>query len=129
MTNPNNADVGCLLVGEYVEQAQVSDAFAHLRNASRSKAEVERPRIVASYVDQWSSAAKSFTVLLRDKRVLTVTGHALRYVQNASNPSDYGSYGIILRAAGEGDVLVALFPVSEVTGIFSGAIQTPRESA
>jgi hypothetical protein len=74
------------------------------------------------------SAAKPFTVLLRDNRVVTVNGHALKYVQNASNPSDYGSYGVLMRA-GEGEVLVALFPVREVTGIFSGAIQMPRESA
>jgi hypothetical protein len=57
VTNPNNVDGGCLLVGEYVEQAQVSEAFAHLRNTPRSKAEVERPRVVARYLDQWAGAA------------------------------------------------------------------------
>ena len=69
-----------------------------------------------------------FTVLLRDKRSVTVHGHALEYVQNASNPADYGSYGILSRAAGT-DVLVALFRVSEVIGVFSGDLHEPEGSA
>ena len=63
-----------------------------------------------------------FTVLLRDKRTVTVFGHALKYVQNASNPTDYGSYGILSRVGGA-EVIVALFRVSEVTGVFSGDIR------
>jgi hypothetical protein len=69
-----------------------------------------------------------FTVLLRDKRTVTVFGHALKYVQNASNPSDYGSYGILSRVGGA-EVLVALFPVREVTGVFSGDIRESGGSA
>ena len=65
-----------------------------------------------------------FTVLLRDKRTVTVIGHALRYVQNAANQTDYGSYGILSRAGGD-EVLVALFRVSEVIGVFSGDIREP----
>lgn len=60
-----------------------------------------------------------FTVLLRDQRTVTVCGHALTYIQNASNQTDYGSYGILSRGAGE-EVLVALFRVSDVIGVFSG---------
>lgn len=69
-----------------------------------------------------------FTVLLRDKRTVTVFGHALKYVQNASNQTDYGSYGILSRAAGI-EVLVALFRVSEVIGVFSGDLREPGGSA
>jgi hypothetical protein len=63
-----------------------------------------------------------FTVLLRDKRTVTVFGHALKYVQNASDPSDGGSYGILSRVGGA-EVFVALFPVREVTGVFSGDVR------
>ena len=69
-----------------------------------------------------------FTVLLRDKRTVTVFGHALKYVQNASNQTDYGSYGILSRTD-SGEVLVALFRVSEVIGVFSGDIREPGGKA
>lgn len=63
-----------------------------------------------------------FTVLLRDKRTVTVHGHSLKYVQNASNETDNDSYGILSRTE-SGEVLVALFRVSEVIGVFSGDIR------
>ena len=46
-----------------------------------------------------------FTVLLRDKRTVTVFGHALKYVQDASNQSDNGSYGILSRTVSGGFLL------------------------
>jgi hypothetical protein len=68
-----------------------------------------------------NSDGTRFTVLLRDKRIVTVFGHELKYVPNASNPSDYGSYGILSRV-GDTEVLVALFRVSEVIGVFTGRL-------
>lgn len=65
-----------------------------------------------------------FTVLLRDKRTVTVSGHALKYVQNATNQTDSGSYGILSRTD-SGEVLVALFNVAEVIGVFSGDVDEP----
>jgi hypothetical protein len=62
-----------------------------------------------------------FTVLLRDKRSVTVFGHALKYIENAG-ASDSGSYGILSRTDGD-EVLVALFRVSEVIGVFSGDVR------
>jgi hypothetical protein len=69
-----------------------------------------------------------FTVLLRDNRTVTVYGHALKYIQSASNQTDYSSYGILARGAG-GEVLVALFRVSEVVGVFSGDLREAGGSA
>ncbi|MBY0459974.1 MAG: hypothetical protein K2V38_21870 [Gemmataceae bacterium] len=69
-----------------------------------------------------------FTVLLRDQRTVTVYGHALKYIQNASNQTDYGSYGILSRGSGD-EVLVALFRVSEVVGVFSGDLRESGGSA
>ena len=74
-----------------------------------------------------ASEGNRFTVLLRDNRIVTVLGHALKYVQNASNNTDYGSYGILSRTD-RGEVLVALFPVSEVIGVFSGDMCEPGPS-
>jgi hypothetical protein len=72
--------------------------------------------------------ANKFTALLRDKGTVTVYGHALKYVQNSSNPADYGSYGILSRVDGA-EVFVALFRVSEVRGVFRGDISASSESA
>ena len=69
-----------------------------------------------------------FTVLLRDKRTVTVFGYALKYIENTKNPSDYGSYGILSRVGGT-EVLVGLFPVGAVTGVFSGEIRESGGSA
>jgi len=69
-----------------------------------------------------------FTVLLRDQRTVTVYGHALKYIQNASNQTDCSSYGILSRDSGC-EVLVALFHASEVIGVFSGDIRELGESA
>ena len=69
-----------------------------------------------------------FTVLLRDQRTVTVYGHALKYLQNAANQTDSGSYGILSRTD-SGEVLVALFRVSEVIGVFSGDIRESGGSA
>lgn len=62
-----------------------------------------------------------FTVLLRDQRTVTVYGQTLKYIQNPSNPTDCGSYGILSGGFG-GEVLAALFGVSEVIGVFSGGL-------
>jgi hypothetical protein len=75
-----------------------------------------------------AGVANLFTVLLRDQRTVTVHGHALKYIQNASNQTDYGSYGILARGSG-GEVLVALFRVSEVIGVFSGDLRESGGSA
>ena len=58
-----------------------------------------------------------FTVLLRDQRIITVHGHALQYIPNATNAADLGSYGVLSRGS-SGDVLIALFRASEVIGVF-----------
>jgi hypothetical protein len=124
MAHSSRAEVGCLFVGEFVEEPEVPTDRAFHRG------EVLRPQLVASYLDMGSvvDEVREFTVLLRDSRVITVSGSGLKYVQNAGNPSDYGSYAVLAPSAG-GAVIVALFRVSEVTGIFSGDMQRPRESA
>src|SRR5438105_2613908 len=106
MSGPMSANTGCLLVGEYTDEGEIPETLAYLKNHAPSNSQVERPRIVANYLDLWSKddSEKEFKVLLSDQRVVTVWGHSLRFVHNAANPHDHGSYGIVLRA-GDQEVL------------------------
>ena len=124
MTPNLNANVERLLVGEFIDEAEPWNGPACRR------AEVDRSCVLGPYIDVGSREApiKPFTVLLKDNRVVTVRGSGLKYLANAGNPSDYGSYAVLAPAA-DGEVIVALFRVSEVTGIFSGDMPLPRESA
>jgi hypothetical protein len=124
MTPNLGANVERVLIGEFVDEAEPSSGPACGRG------EVDRSCVLGPYIDGGSSeeAIKPFTVLLKDNRVVTVRGCGLKYLANAGNPSDYGSYAVLAPAAG-GEAIVALFRVSEVTGIFSGNMPLPRESA
>jgi uncharacterized protein DUF6979 len=46
MKSQPNAVAGCSLVGEYVDEGELPEALAHLRNGPPSKVEIERPRAV-----------------------------------------------------------------------------------
>jgi hypothetical protein len=58
MTIPVPAEVGCLLVGEYVDEGEspLDLAFGH--------GEIVRPQVVASYFDHWGKdeGTKEFSV-------------------------------------------------------------------
>ena len=85
-------------------------------------------RLDVMYLGECHADATNFTVLLNDKRVVTIRGHALKYLSDTSNPTDPGSYGILSRVDGE-DVFVALFQVKEVIGIFNGEMRESQEAA
>jgi hypothetical protein len=59
-----------------------------------------------------------FTVLLRDKCTVTVFGHAAKYL-----PISGGVYKILARVGGRRTV-VAVFPATEVIGVFSGDFES-----
>jgi hypothetical protein len=130
MASRPGANVGCQLVAEYVDEAEIPADLAPGTNGPVPSGQVVRPRVVADYLDQWApdEGAKDFVVLLRDSRAVTVRGHGLKYVENPSNPADFGSYAVLGRSAGE-EVVVALFRVSEVTGIFNGDLRPSSGSA
>lgn len=68
-----------------------------------------------------------FTVLLRaGGRAIRVFGHALTYIPHTS-ASESGSYGILSRV-GEDENLIALFPVTEVIGVFSDDLGDSAEN-
>lgn len=124
MTEPFGANVERVLIGEFVDEAEPQSSPACQRG------EVDRACVLGGYIDVGSrdEPTKPFTVLLKDNRVVTVRGYGLKYLANTGNPSDCGSYAVLAPAVG-GEVIVALFRVSEVTGIFSGEMPLPRESA
>src|SRR5256885_1862030 len=118
MTNHANALVGCLLVGEYVDEAELPTSVAF------SCGEVVRPQVVANYLDVWGrDDGKEFTVLLKDGRELTVRGHGLKHSPHPVAGQDL--YSIVLRSASE-EVTVALFKSSDVAGIFHGEVRSDR---
>ncbi len=122
MTNPVNATAGCLLVGEYVDEAECPTDLAFRRS------EVVRPQVVASYLDLWGrdDDMREFTVLLKDGRILAVRGHGLKHEPNPQGGQDV--YSIVVRTGGE-EVLVALFKSHDVSGIFCGEMRSERETA
>src|SRR5687767_12519243 len=117
MTNHANAIVGSLLVGEYVDEAELP------ANLTFQCGEAVRPRIVANYLDLWGrdDGVKEFTVLLKDGRVLAVRGQSLKHSPHAVAGEDV--YSIVIRSAGD-EVIVALFKSSDVAGIFHGEIRS-----
>jgi hypothetical protein len=123
MGNAVNAETGCRYLGEYVDEAELPP------NAVYSRSEVVRPSFLLSYVDLWSEGdgSRNFTVLLKDGRTVTVRGHALKQWP-PTVPGDSGSYGIVIRSASE-EVIVALFRIGEVVGVFHGELQPERKVA
>src|SRR5437762_785500 len=123
MTNHAGTNVGCLLVGEYVDEAELP------QNLAIHRGEIVRPHVVANYIDLWGTDddLKQFTVLLKDGREVTVRGQGLKHLPASVN-GDGGSYGIISRSGGE-EILVALFRVLEIVGIFYGEVRPDRKTA
>ena len=118
----SNAIAGCLLVGEYVDEAEIPTDFTF------HKGEVVRPKVVADHLDIWEKddGLREFTVLLKDGRVIAVRGHLLEHSPHLVAEQDI--YRIVIRTPGEA-VLVALFKTAEVAGIFHGEIRSDRKIA
>jgi hypothetical protein len=119
MTDHVSAATGCLLVGEYVDEAECQTTFAFHRG------EVVRPQVVADFVDLWGrdDGMREFTVLLNDGPILSVRGHGLKCeVIGAEH------YSVFVRTA-TGEVVVALFEVHDVLGIFHGDMRVDRRTA
>ena len=121
MSKYANVETGCRLVGEFVYQAELPAEFA------LGGGEVVRPRIVGEYVFVAGENTREFTVLLRDGRTVKVRGHGLKQL-SPTGTEESGSYGIFARDAGE-EVLIALFKIPEVVGIFDGDIGADRQIA
>lgn len=116
-------NAGVLLVAEYVDDS------GQPTGAPIAVGQGVPTRAVASYLDMANAGGGiiDFTVLLKDERIVSVRGEGLR-VYPSSVPGGGGSYGIIAHAGGE-EILIALFSIPEVVGIFSGEIRSERKIA
>jgi len=122
MANPVNAEAGCFLVGEYVDEAELP------ANQTFHNGEVVRPHVVAEFRDHYgiTEALREFTVLFKDGRVVAVRGHGLKYSPHVVAGEDL--YSVVIRDSGE-EVQIALFKSAEVAGIFHGEMRLDRKIA
>lgn len=116
-------NAGCLLVAEYVDEG------GEPTGSPVAIGQLVPTRPVADYVDTGNASGgfRDFTILLKNDCVVSVCGHGLRLFPSAV-PGTGGSYGVIEHTGGK-EVLVALFGVPEVVGIFSGEIRADRKTA
>lgn len=123
MTSQINVDVDCLLVGEYVDEGEPPTKPVSQRG------EVVRSRIVANYLDVGGKdvGIREFTVLLKDGGVVAVRGHGLKHWPPTVT-GESGSYGVVVRTGSE-EVLIALFKILDVVGIFHGELRSDRKIA
>lgn len=119
MTNHISAAAGCLLVGEYVDEAECP------ANVAFHRGEVVRPQVVANFLDLWGrdDGMREFTVLLKDGRVVVVRGHGLK-----NGLPIAPVFSVVVRSGGE-EVAIALFKSDDVSGIFHGELQPERKIA
>ncbi len=119
MTQHENATAGCLLVGEYVDEADWPS------NLAVRSGEVVRPRVVEDFLDLWGRAdgLREFTVLFKDGRVVVVRGHSLR-----SDLPRSPVFSIVVHSGQEEEV-VALFQSEDIIGIFHGELRPDRKIA
>jgi hypothetical protein len=122
MNNLLNANAGCLLIGEYVDEAESPT------NMAANVGEAVRPHIIANFLDMGSTDTdlKEFTVLLKDGRVIAVRGHGLKHLPHPVAGQDI--YDVIVKADGE-EVSIALFKSADVSGIFHGEMRPDRKIA
>ena len=120
MSNPVSATTGCLLVGEYVDEAECA------ANRAVHGGDVVRPQVVGNFIDLWGrdDGMREFTILLNDGRVVVVRGHGLK----SGLPPEGSVFGVIVRGAAE-EVIVALFKSDDVSGIFHGELRSDRKIA
>lgn len=125
MENHVGVDAGCLLVGEYIDEADLPDTLVS-KTESIPQGKVQRPRIVGSFLDIWGAGGdlKEFKAILKqDHQVVIVYGHGLKPVMVGNN----ACFGVWVRSKGE-ELLVALFPLENTVSVFGGTFQPPSTS-
>jgi hypothetical protein len=123
MSTPGGPRVDCLLIGEYVDEGEVPP------NLQTHRGEVVRSEVIGAFVDDAGKpvAIQEFTVLLKDNRTVIVRGHCLKHFPPTPS-GENGSYGVIVRVGSE-ELLVGLFHMVDVVGIFNGEIRSDRKIA
>jgi hypothetical protein len=125
MTKHTNVEVGCLFVGEFVDENDLQG------ECSLSRGEAVRPRVIAEFLDLWAkpeAEVKEFTVLLKEKGMVKVRGRGLKWIQAQHRGEGGGVFAVVDRSQ-EGEVIVAMFRNDDVIGIFNGVLQSTAQIA
>ena len=114
-----NGEIDCTYAGEFRDEAELSAEFSHLKKTQILGSEIPPTYPAGSFDDfQSETTKKDFTILLKDARVVTVRGDALRVREAPQHDSLYE----ITSTVGKKEVVVALFNVLDVFGVFNGKI-------
>jgi hypothetical protein len=126
MTSGVSAIVRCQLRGEFIDDAE-TDVVEFLTQAPLG-GKVPRTTIFPEFLDVAPSESlqiQTFVVVLRNNERIAVRGHGVKFVPNNSNPSDEGSYGVVLYD-GDKELFVALVKKMETIGIFANGSSKPE---
>ena len=114
-----SADVGCLYVAEFVDEA-VSQSDLAGRTGSLPITQTVLPRLVGDFLDTGAIEVDltEYKVILKSDAQVVVFGHGLKPVVVGND----ACVGVWRRSGGE-EVLVALFPLGNTVGVFTGSVQ------
>ncbi len=119
----SSTSVGCLHVDGFVEDAEPV-AVQDPRGVSAARSEVVLARLVGEYHDEWVAGEglqRFQAILKRDDQVVVVYGHGLKPVVVGND----ACLGVWRRSEGQ-EVFVALFPVNDTVGVFTGNVQVAQ---
>jgi len=114
-----SSDVGCLYVAEYVDEAPPPLNLAE-RVGPLPVAQAVLPRLVGDFFEQYDpeDRLEKYKVILKSDAQVVVFGHGLKPVVVGND----ACVGVWRRSRGE-EVLVALFPLGNTVGVFTGSVQ------
>jgi hypothetical protein len=124
MNQTLSAVTNCRWLGDFTADEQPADGPVYAGTVVRPSG----PVLEFNVPDLELPTAPAFTVWLQDKRSVQVQGDLLKHIVNPVNPNDAGAYAII-RHSPQGEVMVAVFRVSEVVGIFHNRHPSRTQSA
>ena len=107
-----------ITVGDFTDEAEVPPEFAHLKPTRKYEVLPNLPNGYLPEPQNHIATNREFTILLKDARVVTVRGDSLRVREAPQHDSLYE----ITSTVGKKEVVVALFNVLDVFGVFNGKI-------
>src|SRR5579862_1647092 len=131
MSLGQNATARCRFVAEFIDDAETDGV--EFRTHAPIKGERAKVKMIPEFLDVAPSASasdleiKTFVVLLRNNERIAVRGHGLKFVPNSSNPSDEGSYAVVLYD-GDRELFVALVKKIETIGVFADGLSSPERT-
>ncbi len=119
----SSLSVGSLHVAEYEEQAESVVAEVP-QGLPATRSEVVLARLAGDFQDEGVAGdclQRFQAILKKDDQVVVVYGHGLKPVVVGND----ACFGVWRRSEGQ-EVLVALFPVNDTVGVFTGNVQVAQ---